>query len=115
MINELDFEKELEKIKSLCDQYGYRCFVQVDQIHIVTQCEAWFFIPREDGVIKLMHGNSIGQIQNGYHKQFIRKMSYKNLFIYISEHQRGKYSDKKVEKFTFTKTGGSLNIGRLAV
>lgn len=104
-----DFGDIHQEIKNLCRQYGYKTFTRFDQIHIITRCEAWYFVPSENGIIKLMHGNSLGQIQNGYHKQFSRKMTYEEMFIYIHEHECSKYSLKKID-FTFTKTGAKKRM-----
>lgn len=103
--NDVLFEDVMKEVSSLCDRYGYTCFQRFDEIHIVTRCEAWYFVPRTDDIIKLMHGNQLGQKPNGYHKQFSRKMNYKELFVYITEHAQGKYSGSRPLQFSFTKTG----------
>lgn len=102
----IDIMQEFSKVEAACLKYGYRAFLRFDEIHIVSRCEAWYFIPNESGLIKLMHGNTMGQNPNGYHRQFYgRQMTYTELLTYINEHERGKYSNTK-PVFTFTKTGG---------
>lgn len=102
----VDYVEELEKVQAVCKQYGYRAYLQFNQIHIITKWEAWYFVPVELGTIKLMHGNSIGQVQRGYHRQFYgRKLSYEQLLTYVYEHESAKYMDKRMD-FSFTKTGG---------
>lgn len=51
------------------------------------------------------YGNTIGHISERFHKQFSRKMSYKDMVQYIHEHETSKYTNH-VFTFTFTKTGG---------
>lgn len=54
---------------------------------------------------KTLNGNTIGHISERFHKQFSRKMSYKDMVQYIHEHETSKYTNH-VFTFTFTKTGG---------
>lgn len=53
----------------------------------------------------VVYGNTIGHISERFHKQFSRKMSYKDMVQYIHEHETSKYTNH-VFTFTFTKTGG---------
>jgi len=99
-----DINEEYTKVSRLCEKYKYNCFLRFNEIHIISKYEAWYLIPKENGVISLYHGNSIGQIQNGYHRQFSRKLTYEDILIYISEHENSKYKGKRTD-FTFTKTG----------
>lgn len=98
------YELELEKVEKECQLYKYRAFLVFDQIHIQTKFEKWYFIPHENGCIKLMHSNCISAYENKYHKQFSRKMNYRQLVTYIHEHETAKYTNQTI-RFTFTKTG----------
>lgn len=102
--DEVELRQEFRTVNTLCKFYGFNCSLRFNQIHITTNCEAWYFIPRKDGIIKLYHGNSIGQLQNGYHKQFSRKMNYAEVLVYIKEHRDAKFKGIR-NGFTFTKTG----------
>lgn len=62
-------------------------------------------ILKEHHVPVLGDGNTIGHISERFHKQFSRKMSYKDMVQYIHEHETSKYTNH-VFTFTFTKTGG---------
>lgn len=105
MVENKKMQKTLKEIRELCNQYGYRCYERFGEIHIITKFEAWFFVPRNDGLLKLMHGNTLGQCPNRYHKQFMRRMSYREMFIYIHEHEQSKYTQNVPDFFTFTKNG----------
>lgn len=109
MKNKFDIEEEFHKIETLCKKYDYKAFLRFEQVHIITKCEAWYFIPRENGLIKLMHGNSLGQYQTNYHRQFYRFMSYEDLLIYISEHEESKFKER-LQSYSYTKTGGVVKI-----
>lgn len=99
-----DIEEEFRKVEKLCKKYGYRCYLRFDEIVIQSKCESWYFVPTENGFIRLMHGNSMGQNSNHYHKQFDRKLTYGEILTYINEHEKAKYIGKTMD-FTFTKTG----------
>lgn len=98
-------EEVLREVKQECKKYNYCAELRFNEIHIQTKFESWYFVPNECGIIKLMHGNTIGHISERFHKQFSRKMSYKDMVQYIHEHETSKYTNH-VFTFTFTKTGG---------
>lgn len=97
-------EEVLREVKQECKKYNYCAELRFNEIHIQTKFESWYFVPNECGIIKLMHGNTIGHISERFHKQFSRKMSYKDMVQYIHEHETSKYTNH-VFTFTFTKTG----------
>lgn len=86
-------EKELNKIQTECSKYGYHAFLQFDQIHIRTKGEEWYFVPENirNGVITLMHRSS--GIQDKYHRQFQRRISYSDLIKYVHEHEQYRFTD----------------------
>lgn len=100
----LKIEDILEEVKNECKSYGYDAFLRFNEIHIRTKFESWYFEFNEDGMIKLMHGNYYGKECMKWHKQFSRKITIPQLFIYIHEHETAKFSDTFVD-FTFTKNG----------
>ena len=81
-------ERELRKIQAECDRYGYHAFLQFDEIHIRTKGEEWYFVPANihGGMITLMHRSS--GIQDKYHRQFQRRLSYEQLIDYVHEHEQ---------------------------
>ena len=93
--------KRLDELQRLSDKYGYKLYdSQNGEVIIVTECESWKFKPKANGKIKLMHKvYKTGK----YHLQFERKMSFKGLFIYMSEHEKAKYHGWV--DFTYTKDG----------
>lgn len=86
-------ENELHKIQIECDKYNYHAFLQFDEIHIRTKGEEWYFVPEDtrNGVITLMH-RSHG-IQDKYHRQFQRRISYRDLIEYVHEHELYRFTD----------------------
>lgn len=98
-------ETVLKEVKQECRKYNYHAELRFDEIHIRTKFESWYFVPNENGIIKLMHGNTVGHFPERFHTQFSRKMSYKDMVQYIHEHETAKYTNN-VFVFTFTKTGG---------
>ena len=80
-------EEVLREVKQECKKYNYCAELRFNEIHIQTKFESWYFVPNESGIIKLMHGNTIGHISERFHKQFSRKMSYKDMVQYIHEHE----------------------------
>lgn len=98
-------ETVLKEVEKECRKYNYHAELRFDEIHIQTKFESWYFVPNENGIIKLMHGNTVGHVSEKFHKQFSRKMSYKDMIQYIHEHETAKYTNN-VFVFTFTKTGG---------
>lgn len=103
------WNNEIDSISQECMRYGYRVFRRFNQLHIRTRFEAWYFIPKGNGCIQLMHGNGCGFEPQGWHKQFSRKMDYHGLIQYIHEHEIAKYCGKHVD-FTFTKTGAYKKV-----
>lgn len=98
-------EAEYHKVKEACKKYGYHTYLRFDEIHINTRFESWYFVPQENGDVKLMHGNTIGIDPDGWHTQFCRNhMSYDDLIKYLYEHEQGKYTNWNLP-FTFTKRG----------
>ncbi len=98
-------ETVLKEVEQECRKYNYHAELRFDEIHIRTKFESWYFVPNENGIIKLMHGNTVGHFSERFHTQFSRKMSYKDMVQYIHEHETAKYTNN-VFVFTFTKTGG---------
>ena len=65
-------EEVLREVKQECKKYNYCAELRFNEIHIQTKFESWYFVPNECGIIKLMHGNTIGHISERFHKQFSR-------------------------------------------
>lgn len=86
-------ERELRKIQAECDRYGYHAFLQFDEIHIRTKGEEWYFVPANihGGMITLMHRSS--GIQDKYHRQFQRRLSYEQLIDYVHEHEQYRFAE----------------------
>ena len=86
-------ERELRKIQAESDRYGYHAFLQFDEIHIRTKGEEWYFVPANihGGMITLMHRSS--GIQDKYHRQFQRRLSYEQLIDYVHEHEQYRFTD----------------------
>lgn len=99
-----NFYDEYLKVKKICDDKGFECVFLDDYIYIKTNFEAWKFKPNGNGVVTLFHGNGLGKIPNGYHKQFVSKMSYRDLITYIYEHGLGKFRGFRMN-YTFDKSG----------
>ena len=81
-------EEVLREVKQECKKYNYCAELRFNEIHIQTKFESWYFVPNECGIIKLMHGNTIGHISERFHKQFSRKMSYKIWFSIYTNTKR---------------------------
>lgn len=100
-----NIDEEYEKVKAVCEKYGFECILRFDEIYIKTAYESWYFIHSSTKIITLMHGNGMGRYPNGYHVQFSRPMSYEDMVTYIREHGLGKFRGFKMN-YTFDKKTG---------
>lgn len=99
------YEEEIfDEVTKECKKYGYSCQLSFDRIVIISKYEAWYFVPKEHGFIKLMHGDTLGTKPSRYHKQFCRKLTIEQIIRYIHEHEVAKFEGKKIV-FSFSKSG----------
>lgn len=86
-------EQELrERITGLSEQYGFKCCFIYQHVTVTTPVGSWHFNlygPKK----KLFHESTYKvNLQTGnkafWHLQFERKMSYEQLFLYISNHEK---------------------------
>lgn len=83
-----------------CQQYGLQPDYKFGYIYVKScHLDRWRFVPTS-GKIELMHGNRYFKDIGDYHLQFCKKMTMKELAIYMSEHDRAKYTPEFV-KFSF--------------
>lgn len=85
-------EKRMMKVLQIeCAKYGYKCEKKFGIVYITSKYEGWSFKPYIEGNhVKLMHRNNKGEKME-WHKQFTKKLTYKQLVQYIYEHEHSKF------------------------
>ena len=86
-----------EELAALSNKYNVRVNKKFGRVYLYTKFEEFYFEESNSPYVKLMHYGRVSSAKNEYHVQFTKELSLEQVFIYITQHTKAKYTNKHVK------------------
>lgn len=87
-------DNELERLEK---KYKIRTEKKFGRVYLYTQFEEFYFVESNSPNVRLMHYSTrLLNPKDEYHVQFVKQLSLEQVFIYVTQHTKAKYTNKYV-------------------